>query len=405
MIVSVILPLLALRAALGKAQNRLLEPIALAPQHDATQAVGEVSPVAHGLGVRAGMGLGEAIDICPSLVLVSPDPSHAQSLWQTVLARLEAIGAEVESQRDGEAFFRADQIERLYGNLDGVLDATARRLGRSVRIGVAPTRLGAYAAARRVEGEGQVRVIPHAELSGFLGALPVTVLTGRLSGTETKTRQMVSSLIKLGINQLEGLTELSADAVADRFGHLGSEARNMALGAEADIRPRTPQEELSESLDLPEASSGIHLQGAVTILSDRLASRISDLGLTARRLTMEAKLSGGGSWTRDATPRQPTARAEIFRLILLPGIEHLPRPAEKLKLRVTELGPGDPEQIEITNEPDQTRSQRLDEAAHQVRAAVGESGLMRVLDAELESHLPERRMLLTPYLSEKGGTR
>ena len=405
MVVSVILPLLALRAALGKAQNRLLEPIALAPQHDATQVVGEVSPVAHGLGVRAGMGLGEAIDICPSLVLVSPDPSHAQNLWQTVLARLEAIGAEVESERDGEAFFRADEIERLYGDLDGVLDATARRLGRSVRIGVAPTRLGAFAAARRVEGESQVRIITPPELPGFLGALPVSVLVGRLSVTETKTRQMVGSLVKIGIHQLEGLTELSADAVADRFGHLGIEARNMALGAEADIRPRTPQEELCESLDLPEASSGIHLQGAVTILSDRLASRITDLGLTARRLTMEAKLSGGGSWTRDATPRQPTSRAEIFRLILLPGIEHLPRPAEKLKLRVTELGPGDPEQIEITHEPDQTRSQRLDEAAHQVRAAVGESGLMRVLDAELESHLQERRMLLTPYLSENGGTR
>ena len=29
----------------------------------------------------------------------------------------------------------------------------------------------------------------------------------------------------------------------------------------------------------------------------------------------------------------------------------------------------------------------------------GESGLMRVLDAEVGSHLPERRMLLTPYLS------
>ncbi|MDQ2622112.1 MAG: hypothetical protein M3Y45_03630, partial [Actinomycetota bacterium] len=245
-------------------------------------------------------------------------------------------------------------------------------------------------------------VVLPAELRTFLGALPVTVLIGRLSGTETKTRQMVSSLIKLGINQLEELTALSADAVADRFGHLGTEARNMALGAEADIRPRAPQEELVESLDLPEVASGIHLQGAMTILCDRLASRISDLGLTARRLSMEAKLAGGGSWTRDATPRQPTARAEMLRLILLPGLEHLPRPAEKLKLRVTELGPGNPEQIEITHEPDHTRSQRLDEAAHQVRAAVGESGLMRVLDAELDSHLPERRMLLTPYLSENG---
>jgi len=399
MVISVILPLLALRAALGKAQNRLLEPIALAPQHDAVQAIGEVSEVAHGLGVRAGMGLGEAIDICPTLSLIPPDPSRTGSVWQAFLARLEAIGAEVESLRNGEAFFRADEIERLYGGLEGVLAVTSDRLGKSVRIGAAPTRLAAFAVAGQ-RSEGQPGVVEAPQLIEYLGSLPTTVLIGRLSGPEAKTRQMVASLLKLGIDRLRGLTELSGDNVADRFGHLGIEARNTALGAESDLRPRRPVEEICESLDLPEISSGSHLHGAVTILCDRLAGRITDLGLTARRVTMEANLAGGGSWTRDATPREPTASADMLRLILLPGLEHLPRPAEKLKLRVTELAPGLPEQIEITHEPEKTRARRLDEAAHQVRAAVGESGLMRVLDAELESHLPERRMLLTPYLSE-----
>lgn len=399
MVVSVILPLLSLRAALGKAQNRLLEPIALAPQHDAVQVVGEVSPVAHGLGVRTGMGIGEAIDVCPSLVLISPDPSYAENLWQRFLSRLESVGAEVESERTGEAFFRADEIERLYGGLNGVLAVVAGRMGGSVRIGAAPTRLAAYAAAHQGEA-GRPVIVQPAELVTFLGALPVSILVGRLSGTAADTRRMATSLSKLGIHQLDALTALSSDAVADRFGHLGIEARNVALGAEAGIRPRAPREEIFETIDLPEASSGIHLSGAMTILCDRLASRIGDLGLTARRITIEASLSGGGSWSKDITPRRPTARADLLRLILLPGLEQLPRPAERLKLRVTELAAGAPEQIELSHAPDETRSQRLDEAAQQVRAAVGESGLMRVLDAELESHLPERRMLLTPYLSE-----
>ena len=396
MVISVILPLLALRAALGKDQNRLLEPIALAPQHDSVQVVGEVSAVAHGLGVRAGMGLGEAIDICPTLSLVPPDPSRTGSLWQAFLARLEAIGAEVESARNGEAFFRADEIERLYGGLEGVLRVTSERLGKSVRIGAAPTRLAAFAVAG--QSEEYPGIVTPPQLVEYLGSLPTTILIGRLSGPEAKTRQMVASLLKLGIERLHGLTELSGDNVADRFGHHGIEARNTALGAESDLRPRRPVEEIQESLELPEVASGSQLGGAVTILCDRIASRINDLGLAARRITMEASLAGGGSWTRDATPREPTASADMLRLILLPGLEYLPRPAEKLKLRVTELAPGAPEQIEITHEPEKTRAKRLDEAAHQVRAAVGESGLMRVLDAELESHLPERRMLLTPYL-------
>jgi DNA polymerase-4 len=399
MIVSVILPLLSLRAALGKAQNRLQEPVALAPQHDAAQVVGEVSPVAHGLGVRAGMGIGEAIDICPGLSLVSPDPTYAESLWQKFLARLESVGAEVESDRAGEAFFRADEIERLHGGLEGVLGVVAGRMGTSVRIGAAPTRLAAYAAARESVAGRPVTISP-GELTGFLGSLPVSILPGRLSGSESDTRRLVASLTRLGIHQLDGLAALGGDAVADRFGHLGTEARNLALGAESDIRPRRPREEISETIDLPEASSGIHLQGAMGILCDRIAGRIGDLGFTARRLTIEAALAGGGSWSKDIAPRRPTARADLLRLILLPGLDQLPRPAERLRLRATELAPGTPEQIEITHQPDETRSQRLDEAAQQVRAAVGEGGLMRVLDAEIESHLPERRMLLTPYLSE-----
>jgi len=91
-------------------------------------------------------------------------------------------------------------------------------------------------------------------------------------------------------------------------------------------------------------------------------------------------------------------------MILAPGLEMLPRPAEKLRLRVSAFAPGHPEQIEIRHQPEQTRRLRLSEAASQVEAAVGQSGLMRVLDAEPDSHLPERRMLLTPYLAKKATT-
>jgi hypothetical protein len=121
--------------------------------------------------------------------------------------------------------------------------------------------------------------------------------------------------------------------------------------------------------------------------------------MSVRSLTMEARLSGGGSWSRQAAPREPTGRSELLRMLLAPGLDQLPRPAEQLGLRVNEMTPSAPEQGELSRRPEETRRLRLSEAAHQVRAAVGEAALMRVLDAEAGSHLPERRMLLTPYLS------
>lgn len=396
MLVCVILPLLSLRAALGEASDRLREPVALAPQHDGAQLIGEVSPVAHRLGVRADMGLGEAIDICPELSLVSPDPSRAQSVWEDYLDRIESIGAGVESQRHGEAFFLSDGIERLHGGLDGVMRKTRERLGPAVRIAAAPTRLAALAAARR--SRERALIVEPDQLQESLDCLPVTIFNGRLGGPEAACRRMTGSLIRLGIHRLGQLREISRDAIADRFGDPGIEALETALGIEPGLQPRRPREELAESLEMPEADSGMHLKSALGILCDRIAARLAGLGMSARTVAMEARLSGGGSWARETAPRQPTGQAEVLQMILLPGLEQLPRPAERLGLRVTGMTGAAPKQIEISHRPEEVRLLRLDEAAHQVRAVVGERGLMRVLDAEIDSHLPERRMLLTPYL-------
>jgi len=402
MIVCVLLPLLALRAALGKDQERLREPIALAPQHDGPQVTGEVSPAAHRLGVRPGMGLGEAVDICPELALIPPDPGRAAGIWEAVLVRLESIGAAVESERDGEAFFDAPAVERLHGGLEGVLDAATQKLGPNFLTAAAPTRLAALALAGDQpigEEPGERRILPPEELAGYLSTLPIGILLGRLdSGSET--RRMLESMRKLGLRTLGDLAALPADAIADRFGSLGLAARDLAAGIEGPLHPRGPKERVEEWLELPEAASGIHLEGGLTILCDRLAGRLRASGTSARKLAVEAHLLGGGSWTHQASPRRPTASPVVLRLLLMPALEQLPRPAGKLGLRLVESGPQAAEQLEVVNRPGETRRRRLSEAASQVRAAVGESALMRILETEPESRLPERRMLLTPYSTE-----
>ena len=153
MIVCVLTPSLALRAALGEEQQRLREPIALGPQHDEAPVLGQVSPTAHELGVRPGMRLSEALDICPRLGLVTPDPGRAAEIHELVLRRLEGIGAGVDSGREGEIFFESDGLERLHGGPEGVLAAVSGRLGPSVLSAAAPTRLAAFALARQSAGD------------------------------------------------------------------------------------------------------------------------------------------------------------------------------------------------------------------------------------------------------------
>src|SRR5262245_45879812 len=105
-------PRFRLLAAAGEQRGILGRPAALAPGPGAAQLIGEVTPVAERFGLRAGMRMGEALSRCPELALVPPDPERAESSWEEALRRLEGIGAEVESDRPGEAYFEVGEIGR-----------------------------------------------------------------------------------------------------------------------------------------------------------------------------------------------------------------------------------------------------------------------------------------------------
>src|SRR3954454_2544366 len=149
MVVCVLLKRLSLIAALGGTQRGLIgEPVALAPEPGREQRVGEVSPAAEAFGIAAGMRVGEALARCPDLRLVPADPEATRGYWNAVLDRLESLGAAVESDDPGVAYFETRGVERLHGgHLEGVLAAVRRVLPASIRLGAAPSRFAAYAAA------------------------------------------------------------------------------------------------------------------------------------------------------------------------------------------------------------------------------------------------------------------
>src|SRR4051812_6687167 len=127
MIVAVLLPRFELVIAAGGREVLARGPAALAPEAGREQCVGEVSASAEAFGVHSGMRLGEALARCPSLALIPPDPMGVADAWEKVLARLESVGAAVESEAPGLAFFDAGALARLHGGR-GVADDPAAAL-------------------------------------------------------------------------------------------------------------------------------------------------------------------------------------------------------------------------------------------------------------------------------------
>jgi protein ImuB len=84
-------------------------------------------------------------------------------------------------------------------------------------------------------------------------------------------------------------------------------------------------------------------------------------------------------------------------LLLAPRLGELPGPAAWLGLRALELGPEAGEQEALTRSPAEQRRGRLTEAVRQVRSAAGRDAVLRVLEIDPDSRVPERRAILVPY--------
>ena len=399
-VICLLVPRFALIAACGERRGLLGSPAALAPEPGGNLTVGEASGAAEAHGVRAGMRLGEALTRCPELILVPPDPSRAGALWERALRRLEGLGAAVESECAGEAFFRADGLRSLHGGVAATLAAARRMIGMPSRSAAAPTRFAAYAAAStrsRPRSGGREVVIRSRELRALLAPLPVAILTTRLPVGEREALNLVASLERLGVEDLGALAQLPAAAVADRFGPLGLRALRLARGKDDPPQPRRPGEEVVEALELPEAVGGEQLERALELLVDRLLANQGRRGRTLRALRLEARLAGGGSWSTEVVLRSPSASPQVLRLVLAPKLEDLPGPAETLRLQAKSLGPRGGEQLELSRRGEERRRERLGEALRQTRAAAGAGALLKVLEVDPSSRVPERRAVLTPF--------
>jgi protein ImuB len=319
----VLAPRFRLLAALREGRGAT-RPAALAPEPGAAQLIGEVSGSAERLGVREGMRLGEALSRCPELTLVSPDPEAAERTWERALRGLEGIGAEVESDRPGEAFFESEGLLGLWRGIAGVLDRARAAAAMPVATGAAPARFCAFAAARRAAGRARMTAAPvivdGAEARRFLAPLPVSLLSGRLAppgrwdrpaapSVEDIGEDLPNELERLGIATLGRLAGLSSGAVADRFGRVGLRALRLARGEDDPLRPRRPHELLAVELELPDAISGQQLGHALELLLARLLAHPGRRGRTIRSVRLSARLAAGGGWMRRAVRARRRARA------------------------------------------------------------------------------------------------
>jgi protein ImuB len=412
MVVCVLLPRFALVVAAGGREALARGPAALAPEPGREQRIGEASASAEAFGVHAGMRLGEALARCPTLALIPPDPMGVADAWEKVVVRLESVGAAVETDGPGVAFFDASALARLHGGrraddpaaalkarqrsahpppppwLAGVVSAVRAGLRLPARIGAGPSRFCALAGAARARSR-RTEIVDGARA---LAGEPVALLRRR-----EEVAGLVEPLERLGIGTLGQLARLPRATVADRFGRTGELAHDLAHGRDTPLRPREPGETLEELLELPESASGAQLERALVLLVDKLLARRERRGRTLRSVVLGARLVEGGTWRERVVFREALADPVRMRLTLGQRLLLLPAPAEALQLSVERFGPPHAGARALFDDRNAQRGARLREAVRQARAVAGPEAALRVLEVDPDSRVPERRSVLAPF--------
>jgi len=414
MVVCLHLPRFELVVAAAGPQALAGRALAIAPA-PGSQRVGEVSGAAEAFGVQAGMPMGEALARCPELGLVPADPLGVAQAWEETAHALEDMGASVELERAGLAYFEADGLRGMYGGEERVI-AAARRAGRvatggrSPRVGAGPTRFCALAAALTVRSR-RAAVVEERRARRYLASQPVSLL--RFRGA---TEALVEPLSRLGVRTLGELAALERDAVADRFGAPGTLAHRLACGEDTPLRTRPLEDRLEEGMELGGSSSGAALERVLGVLVDRLLARPERRGRTLGTVTLSARLVEGGTWQEQVVFRQALSDATRMRLALSLRLAALPAPAEALRLGVARFGPPSGEQCALLQSDRsevvgtaaegalravcpgaQARRERLREAVCQMRAVAGPDAALRALYVDPDSRVPERRVVLTSF--------
>ena len=370
--------------ASGRRPERARGPAALAPLPGERQVVGEVSGAAEAHGVRRRDGRSArrspAARRCAWSRPTRPAPP---SVWDRVLLRLEGIGAAVESERAGEAFFAVDGLRGLYGGeLEGVL-AAARGGGAGAGADRRrPQPLRRPSAARAAPRRRGRRRSPAPALCGLprpaagrVAARPGSVPPSRRPGAGRRPAAARPRHPR------------QARGAHPRPGRRSLRAARPAGAAPRPRRGRrrcaraTPREELAAEIELPEGAAGSPARprpGAAGRAPARRAA--ADASGPCWRCASRPGSDGGGSWSVEQGLGRPTASARTIGALLVAaarGPARRRRRAAAAGARPSAREAAD--QLELSLGGREPRRGRLAAAVREVRAAAGAEALLKVI--------------------------
>jgi len=259
-----------------------------------------VSAAARAAGVRRGQRRRLAQQACPDIAILPYDQARDARSFEAVAVAAEQVVSGVEISRPGLLMIPAEGAARFHGSeeaLAGALvSAVADDAGCESSVGMADGFLAAILAARTSS------LIPPGESADYLATMPVTVLAHAAMerAQRAQVEDLVSVLIRLGIDTLAALTHLPVGDVLARFGAVGVWAQRLARGEDvtAPVLRRSEDDIAVEyAFDEPVHRSE-HLIPVVRLLAEQLDQALLAAGMRCGKVAITARTQRGDTLER-----------------------------------------------------------------------------------------------------------
>ncbi|MEP7021185.1 MAG: DNA polymerase IV [Pseudonocardiales bacterium] len=251
-------------------------------------------------GIRSAMSMGEALRLCPRLVVLPADREAYSAASATVMAILRDVTPLVEPLSLDEAFLDVAGSVRLHGRPVVIAAAIRARisdeLALTCSVGVAPTKFVAKLASARCKPDGLL-VIPIDEVLNFLHPLPVTVLWG--VGART-----AEPLHRLGIRTVADLAETPLDTLRRALGVAGADHLHaLAHGRDPrSVQPGEVEKSISADHTNPvDLTTEADVRRELLRLGGDVGRRVRERGWVARTIGIKIRFADFRTITRVRT--------------------------------------------------------------------------------------------------------
>lgn len=263
---------------------------------------------ARAFGIRSGIPLRQAAQLCPSCVFLPVDFPAYREYSRRFKRAIATVASRIEDRGIDEVYVDLTDVDgEAAGLARRIKQAITAETGLSCSVGIAPNKLLAKIASDLDKPDG-LTLVGMDDVPTRIWPLPV----GRVNGIGPKA---VARLAAMGIERIGELAEADPARLQAQFGMQyarwlllaarGIDDRPLALGGDPQSRSR----ETTFDRDLVPGRNDDEIREVIGEMSIRVAADLARGNHAARTIGLKIRFSDFTTVTRDLSLSRPTAAA------------------------------------------------------------------------------------------------